>query len=64
MTVKCITPEDISTPETFTHVIMAKARRMVFSAGEVAEDNGRLVGAGDMLAQSPSSRKTNSHPKS
>lgn len=52
MSVKCINPDAISTPETFTHVITAKGARMVFIAGQVAEDNGTLVGAGDMVAQS------------
>jgi enamine deaminase RidA (YjgF/YER057c/UK114 family) len=52
MSVKCINPEDISVPETFTHVIMAKGSKMVFIAGQVAEDDGKLVGAGDMGAQS------------
>lgn len=52
MSVKCINPEGISTPETFTHVITAKGSRMVFIAGQVAEDNGKLVGAGNMVEQS------------
>jgi enamine deaminase RidA (YjgF/YER057c/UK114 family) len=52
MSLKCINPEGISTPETFTHVITVKGTRMVFIAGQVAEDNGSLVGPGDMVAQS------------
>lgn len=52
MSVKCINPEGISTPEAFTHVITAKGSKMVFIAGQVAEDNGTLVGPGDMVAQS------------
>ena len=52
MSVKCINPEGISMPETFSHVITAKGSKMVFIAGQVAEDNGKLVGAGDMVAQS------------
>ena len=52
MSVKCINPEGISTPETFTHVITAKGSKMIFIAGQVAEDNGDLVGPGDMVAQS------------
>jgi enamine deaminase RidA (YjgF/YER057c/UK114 family) len=51
MSLKCINPEGISTPETFTHVIVAKGTKMVFVAGQVAEDNGNLVGAGDIVAQ-------------
>jgi enamine deaminase RidA (YjgF/YER057c/UK114 family) len=53
MALECINPEGITTPETFTHVIVAKGSRMVFIAGQVAEDSaGNLVGAGDMVAQS------------
>ena len=53
MSLKCIHPEGISTPETFTHVIVSKGSKIVFIAGQVAEDsNGKLVGAGDMVAQS------------
>ncbi|MGE0241938.1 MAG: RidA family protein [Parvibaculaceae bacterium] len=52
MSVSCINPEGISTPETFTHVITATGGKMVFIAGQVAEDNGTLIGRGDMVAQS------------
>ena len=53
MTLTCINPPDIPTPETFTHVIVASGSRLVFVAGQVAEDaRGNLVGAGDMAAQS------------
>jgi enamine deaminase RidA (YjgF/YER057c/UK114 family) len=53
MPLECINPEGITTPETFTHVIIAKGSRMVFIAGQVAEDSaGNLVGAGNMAAQS------------
>jgi enamine deaminase RidA (YjgF/YER057c/UK114 family) len=52
MSVRCINPKGISMPKTFSHVMLAQGSRMVFIAGQVAEDNGRLVGSGDMVAQS------------
>jgi enamine deaminase RidA (YjgF/YER057c/UK114 family) len=52
MPVKCINPEGISAPETFSHVMTATGSRMVFIAGQVAEDDGKLIGPGDMIAQS------------
>jgi enamine deaminase RidA (YjgF/YER057c/UK114 family) len=52
MTLKCINPEGISTPQTYSHVIVATGSRLVFIAGQVAEDSqGNLVGHGDMTAQ-------------
>jgi enamine deaminase RidA (YjgF/YER057c/UK114 family) len=52
MSLQCINPADIPTPETFTHVIVATGTKLVFIAGQVAEDaHGNLVGAGDMAAQ-------------
>lgn len=53
MALKCINPEGIPTPEAFTHAIVATGSRMVFVAGQVAEDaDGNVVGVGDMAAQS------------
>ena len=53
MPLECINPEGITTPEAFTHVIVAKGSRMVFIAGQVAEDSaGNLIGTGNMVAQS------------
>lgn len=49
---RCVNPDGISEPQTYSHVVVAKGARMVFVAGQVAEDNGSLVGAGDMVAQS------------
>jgi enamine deaminase RidA (YjgF/YER057c/UK114 family) len=47
-----IDPEDLATPETYSQVIVATGTRLVFVAGQVAEDAaGRLVGAGDLAAQ-------------
>jgi enamine deaminase RidA (YjgF/YER057c/UK114 family) len=52
MTLKCINPNDIPTPLTYSHVIVATGSRLVFVAGQVAEDSeGNLVGPGDMTAQ-------------
>jgi len=52
MTLKCINPDGIAIPQTYSHVIVATGSRMVFVAGQVAEDSqGNLVGPGDMTAQ-------------
>jgi enamine deaminase RidA (YjgF/YER057c/UK114 family) len=53
MTLERINPDDLSTPQTYTHVIVATGSRLVFVAGQVAEDGrGNLVGPGDLAAQS------------
>jgi len=47
-----INPEDLHTPKSYTHVAIATGTRMVFIAGQVAEDaEGTLVGVGDLGAQ-------------
>jgi enamine deaminase RidA (YjgF/YER057c/UK114 family) len=52
MSIECINPEGIPTPETFSHVMVAQGSKLVFIAGQVAEDaNGNIVGTGDMTAQ-------------
>lgn len=52
MTVQLIDPDDLPTPESYTHVVVATGRRQVFVAGQVADDiDGNLVGAGDLAAQ-------------
>jgi enamine deaminase RidA (YjgF/YER057c/UK114 family) len=52
MSLDCINPDGLEPPETFTHVIVAKGSRLVFIAGQVADDeNGALVGGADMAAQ-------------
>ena len=52
MPLQCINPPDISTPQTYSHVVVATGSRMVFVAGQVAEDSrGNLIGAGDMTVQ-------------
>ena len=52
MTLECINPNDLSTPLTYTHVIIATGSRLVFVAGQEPEDEqGNLVGPGDLAAQ-------------
>src|SRR2546430_14517315 len=52
MTLKCINPNDIPTPITYSHVVVATGSRLVFVAGQVAEDShGNLIGPGDMTVQ-------------
>ena len=52
MTLELINPEDLPTPESYTQVIAATGSRLVFVAGQVADDaQGNLVGPGDLAAQ-------------
>jgi enamine deaminase RidA (YjgF/YER057c/UK114 family) len=52
MTLECINPEDLPTPLTYTHVIVATGSRLVFVAGQEPEDRqGNLVGPGDLAVQ-------------
>ena len=52
MTLELINPEDLPTPESYTQVIAATGTRLVFVAGQVADDaQGNLVGPGDLAAQ-------------
>ena len=52
MTLQLINPEDLPTPATYTHVVVATGTRMVFIAGQEPEDvHGNLVGPGDLAAQ-------------
>lgn len=52
MTLECINPAGLSTPQTYTHVVVATGTRLVFVAGQEPEDDdGNLVGAGDLAAQ-------------
>jgi enamine deaminase RidA (YjgF/YER057c/UK114 family) len=53
MTLEPIDPADLSTPQTYSHVVVAAEAKLVFVAGQVADDaGGNLVGAGDLAAQS------------
>ncbi|MEV0614622.1 RidA family protein [Nonomuraea sp. NPDC050404] len=52
MALESINPEEIEPPVTYSHVIIATGTRMVFIAGQVAEDKqGNIIGHGDMTAQ-------------
>jgi len=52
MTLESINPPDLPTPQTYAHVIVATGSRLVFVAGQVAEDRqGTLVGPGDLAVQ-------------
>ena len=52
MTLELINPEVLPTPESYTQVVAATGSRLVFVAGQVADDaQGSLVGPGDLAAQ-------------
>lgn len=52
MPVEFVHPEGLPASDHFSHVAVARASRMVFIAGQVAEDSeGNVVGLGDMEAQ-------------
>ena len=49
---RSLNPETLSRPVGYSHVVEARAGRLVFISGQVAFDQqGNLVGAGDMAAQ-------------
>ena len=52
MTLELINPEDLPTPPTYTHVVIATGSRLVFVAGQEPEDErGNLIGPGDLAVQ-------------
>ena len=52
MTLELINPEGLSSPLSYTHVVAATGSRLVFVAGQVADDaDGNLVGDDDLAAQ-------------
>jgi enamine deaminase RidA (YjgF/YER057c/UK114 family) len=52
MTLECINPHDLPTPETYSQVVVAPGSTMIFVSGQEPEDiHGKLVGRGDMAAQ-------------
>ena len=52
MTLACINPEGLTTPETYTQVVVAQGSKWVFVSGQEPEDRqGNLVGRGDLAAQ-------------
>lgn len=49
---KFIQPAELAKPVGYTHTVSAEGGRMVFISGQVAFDaNNRIVGAGDLRAQ-------------
>jgi enamine deaminase RidA (YjgF/YER057c/UK114 family) len=52
MTLELVNPEELPTPESYTQVVVATGSRLVFVAGQVADDaQGNLVAPGDLAAQ-------------
>jgi enamine deaminase RidA (YjgF/YER057c/UK114 family) len=52
VSLRSINPAGLSTPETYTHAIIASGTHLVFIAGQVAEDgHGKLVGPDDLALQ-------------
>ena len=52
MTLECINPKDLPTPEMYTQVIVATGSKLVFISGQQPEDiHGKLAGHGDFAAQ-------------
>jgi enamine deaminase RidA (YjgF/YER057c/UK114 family) len=52
MTLECINPKDLPTPETYTQVVVATGSKLVFLSGQEPEDiHGKLVGRGDLSTQ-------------
>jgi enamine deaminase RidA (YjgF/YER057c/UK114 family) len=52
MTLECINPAHLPTPETYTQVVVATGTKLVFVSGQEPEDvRGNLVGRGDLSAQ-------------
>ena len=52
MTLDTINPDDLYKPSSYTHVIVATGGRLVFIAGQAANDaQGNLVAPGDLAAQ-------------
>ena len=52
MTLECINPDDLPTPEMYTQVVVATGSKLVFVSGQEPEDiHGKLVGRGDLAVQ-------------
>ena len=52
MTLRLINPDNLPTPPTYTHVVVASGSNLVFIAGQEPEDeDGNLVGLGDLAVQ-------------
>jgi enamine deaminase RidA (YjgF/YER057c/UK114 family) len=52
MTLERINPRGLAEPQTYTHVVVAEGSKLVFIAGQVAEDEeGNVVGPNDFPTQ-------------
>ena len=52
MTLECINPSDLPTPETYTQVVVARGTKLIFLSGQQPEDvHGKLVGRNDFAVQ-------------
>ena len=52
MTLECINPPDLPTPQTYTQVVVARGTKLIFVSGQEPEDiHGKLVGQGDFAVQ-------------
>ena len=52
MTLRLINPDNLPTPPTYSHVVVASGSNLVFVAGQEPEDeHGNVVGLGDLAVQ-------------
>ena len=52
MTLECINPPGLPTPETYSQVVVAIGTKLIFVSGQEPEDiDGKLVGRGDFAVQ-------------
>jgi enamine deaminase RidA (YjgF/YER057c/UK114 family) len=52
MTLECINPPDLPTPEMYTQVVVARGTKLIYVSGQEPEDiHGKLVGRGDFTSQ-------------
>ena len=52
MTLELNNPSELHTPQSYTHVVAATGSRLVFVAGQAADDvDGNLVARGDLSGQ-------------
>jgi enamine deaminase RidA (YjgF/YER057c/UK114 family) len=52
MSLELINPDDLPTPDSYAQVVAATGSRIVFVAGQVADDaEGNVIGPGDLAVQ-------------
>ncbi|MBI3912579.1 MAG: RidA family protein [Chloroflexi bacterium] len=52
MSKQFINPIELSNPGTYTHVVVAEGKKMIFISGQIALDaSGQVIGKGDLRAQ-------------